>query len=399
MPDATPANAESLIATLKAAGLLDAPQEAAFRAVPRAAFLPSLPPEKAYQDEALPVKLDEDGSVLSSSSQPTMMAIMLRQLDVQPGQNILEIGTGTGYNAALIQHLVGDEGRVTSVEIDAPLAEMARANLQRVAMGKVQVVEGDGANGYAPRANYDRIIATAGIWDVPLAWVRQLKAGGMIVAPLRWDGFEVSATLTLQADGSLYSVDNRLCGFIPLRGQAAGPDVTVRIGTSGLYLSSGGHMDSAAIQVLLSDDAEDSYLGASPDASEYWQGFLPYFVLNVPETFYLARYFVNKDAPAFGVTGSGFALVSQGSACFVSTSARGTARSFGSADALLAVQEVLTAWERDGKPKQERLRLRLIPRQNDSFSVRGGKVYSRRDHYLCAWMDQDGSISTKFQDR
>jgi protein-L-isoaspartate(D-aspartate) O-methyltransferase len=394
-----PATAESLIASLRTAGLLDAPLESAFRAIPRAAFLPNLPPEQVYKDEALPIKYDEDGSVLSSSSQPSMMAIMLRQLDLRAGQNVLEIGTGTGYNSALMQYLIGDEGHVTSVEIDAPVAELARANLQRVAMGSVQVVEGDGANGYAPRASYDRIMATAGIWDVPRTWVRQLKPDGMIVAPLWMEGFEVSAALRLQPDGSLYSKDNRTCGFIPLRGQAAGPDAMVRIGTSGLYLSLGGRTDSASLQMLLSDDAEDTYLGTLPDVNEYWQGFLPFFVLNVPETFYLARYFVTKYAPAYGVTGGGFALVSPGSACFVSMSARGKARSFGSADALLAVQDVLSAWERSGKPTQNRLRLRLIPRQNDSFTVQHGKVYTRRDHYLLAWMDQDGSSSTKLQDR
>ena len=220
MPEARPAppaNNEALIATLRAAGLLDARLESAFHAIPRAAFLPNLPPDQAYKDEALPIKHDENGSVLSSSSQPSMMAIMLRQLDLKSGQNVLEIGTGTGYNAALLQQLVGDEGHVTTVEIDAPLAELARANLQRVAMGSVLVVEGDGANGYAPRANYDRMMATAGIWDVPPTWVRQLKPDGLIVAPLWMEGFEVSAALTLQQDGSLASEDNRLCGFIPLR--------------------------------------------------------------------------------------------------------------------------------------------------------------------------------------
>ena len=389
MPDGAPANAESLIATLKQAGLLNAPLEAAFRAVPRAAFLPNLAPDQVYKDEALPIKYDEDGSILSSSSQPSMMAIMLRQLDLKPGQNVLEIGTGTGYNAALIQQLVGDEGRVTTVEIDAPLAELARANLQRVLMGRVQVVQGDGANGYVPRANYDRIMATAGIWDVPAAWSRQLMPKGILVAPLWLEGFEVSAALMLQTDRSLYSANNRLCGFIPLRGQAAGPETAMRIGTSGLYLHAPSKMDSAAIQALLSDDAEDNYLGAAPNAWDYWQGFLPYFVLHVPDTFILARYHVTKDAPAYGLTGSGFVLMMPGSACFVSTAARGTARSFGSADAFMEVEAALIAWERDGKPAQDRLRLRLIPKENDSFAVRRGKVYTRRDHTLCAWMELD----------
>ncbi len=389
MPDEN-ADAESLIAALKQGGLLDAPMESAFRALPRAAFLPHLPPEQVYKDEAVPIKVDEDGTVLSSSSQPSMMAIMLRQLDLQPGQNVLEIGTGTGYNAALMQHLAGDEGHVTSIEIDGTVVETARANLQRVAMSAVQVVESDGAQGYAPRASYDRIMATAGIWDVPEAWVRQMKPKALLVAPIWLEGFEISAAFRLAEDGSLYSGDNRLCAFIPLRGQAAAPETDVRIGTSGLYINAGAKIDSAALQMLLSDDAEDTHLGTTLDSSEYWHGFLPYLMLHVPETFILARYAAAKDAPAYGLIGHGFALITQGSACFVPVAGRGAARSVGSADALLAVQDAVIAWERDGKPRQDRLRLRLVSKDCHSFAVKQGKVYPRRDHYLLAWLEPNG---------
>lgn len=388
MPETPPADLKSLVAALKAAHLLDAPLEAAFRAVPRAAFLPHLPPQEAYKDEALPVKYDDDGTVLSSSSQPSMMAIMLRQLQLQPGHNVLEIGTGTGYNAALMQHIVGDEGKVTSIEIDGEVAETARANLQRVAMSEVLVVEGDGAAGYAPRASYDRIIATAGIWDVPAAWVRQLKPGGILVTPLWVEGFEISAALTLQPDGTLYSANNRLCAFIPLRGQSAVPELGVRVGTSGLYLYSNARIDSAALQMLISEDASETYLGVSLDVWEYWQGFMPYLVLHTPSSFILGRYYAVTDTPAYGITGHGFFLLMQGSACFVSTMARGTARGFGSADALLAVQEAISAWERAGKPQVDRLRLRLVPDGSDiARSSHAGKAYPRRDHTLVTWMD------------
>lgn len=391
MAETPPTDVTSLVAALKAAHLLDAPLEAAFRAIPRAAFLPHLPPEEAYKDEALPVKYDDDGTVLSSSSQPSMMAIMLRQLQLKPGQNVLEIGTGTGYNAALMQHIVGDEGKVTSIEIDGDVVETARANLQRVAMSEVLVVEGDGAAGYAPRASYDRIIATAGIWDVPAAWVRQLKPGGILVTPLWVEGFEMSAALTLQPDGTLYSANNRLCAFIPLRGQSAVPELSVRVGTSGLYLYSNARIDSAALQMLISEDTTETYLGISLEAWEYWQGFMPYLVLHTPPSFILGRYFVASEAAAYGISGHGFFLLMQGSACFVSTTARGTARGFGSADALLAVQEAISTWERAGKPQVDRLRLRLVARgAEDTDGLREGKQYPRRDHTLVAWMDVRG---------
>jgi hypothetical protein len=280
---------------------------------------------------------------------------------------------------------------VTSLEIDGQVTEMARTNLQNAATGEVTVVHTDGANGYQARANYDRIIATAGIWDVPAAWTRQLMPRGILVAPLWLDGFEVSAALILQTDGSLYSTDNRLCGFIPLRGQAAGPEATLRIGSSGLLVHTSPQIDSAALQMLLSEDGEDSYLGAALESGDYWQGFLPYFVLHLPESFTLGRYQVTKDAAAYGITGHGFVLMTWGSACFVSTSARGTARSFGSADAVLAVQEAIAAWERDGRPGQTRLRLRLVSKDSHSFAVKRGKVYARNDHYLLAWMEIGGT--------
>ena len=171
------------------------------------------------------------------------------------------------------------------------------------------------------------------------------------------------------------------------------------VGTTGLYFSPGSRIDSTALQLLLSDDASEQYLGTSLSASEFWNGFLPYFLVHVPETFTLVRYYVMGDAPAYGISGGGFALVAPGSACFVSMAGRGSARNFGGSDAFMEVEAALEAWERTGRATQTDLRLRLIPKQNDSFSVRGGKVYTRRDHFLHAWMDQDGSSSTKFQDR
>ncbi|MFN8563487.1 MAG: hypothetical protein U0703_18160 [Anaerolineae bacterium] len=110
----------------------------------------------------------------------------------------------------------------------------------------------------------------------------------------------------------------------------------------------------------------------------------------MPDTFTLARYHVDRDTAPYGITASGFALIAPGSACFVPVGAQGAARSFGSADALLAVQETISAWERDGKPRQERLRMRLVPKGRSLDGVRG-KVYARRDHDLIAWLERGGT--------
>lgn len=117
----------------------------------------------------------------SSSSGLEVMARMLDALELTPGTRVLEIGTGTGYHAAVLAHLVGPD-HVTSVEVDADVADRARAAIDGYG---VTVVVGDGREGHPDGAPYDRIVATAAITDIPLAWWGQLAPGGWIVAP--WD--------------------------------------------------------------------------------------------------------------------------------------------------------------------------------------------------------------------
>jgi protein-L-isoaspartate(D-aspartate) O-methyltransferase len=380
---------QALVKTLKEKGELTDPRvEAAFLSVPRDLFLPDLPLDKAYADEALPIKCDSHGVVLSSSSQPSMMALMLRQLRLRLGDNVLEIGAGTGYNAAVMQHLVGDSGHVTAIELDNELARLASDHLQRASMGDVQVVHADGAMGYAPRASYDRIIATVGIWDVPEAWVKQLKPNGILVAPIWLEAFQVSAAFTMQADGTLFSPVNLPCGFIHLRGVAAGPPVYMRIGSTALTLASNAveELDSAALQTLLSADHETSLVNIALKSSEYWHGLLPFLVLNIPQGFIFAVYGVDEGQQAFGLSGHGFALIGPGSACFVPYQGQGETHSFGSADAFMALQDCIEAWDEQGRPGSKTLRLRLIPHDRTVPAASEGKLYTRHDHHLHAWL-------------
>ena len=99
--------------------------------MPRHLFLPGVEPGKSYADEAIPTKWQPDGRAISSSSQPAVMAVMLEQLCVEAGQRVLEIGAGTGYNAALLSHLVGEAGAVTTVDIDEDLVEQASRHLAK----------------------------------------------------------------------------------------------------------------------------------------------------------------------------------------------------------------------------------------------------------------------------
>ena len=114
---------------LATSGIRDERIAAALRDVPRHLFLPHLPAEEASLDDAIVTKRDAAGQPISSSSQPAIMAIMLDQLTLSPGQRVLEIGAGTGYNAALMRHIVGPSGTVVSIDIEANLVDRAREHL------------------------------------------------------------------------------------------------------------------------------------------------------------------------------------------------------------------------------------------------------------------------------
>ena len=147
--------------------------------------------ELAYANAAVTTQVDDGHpagdarcgfEVSSSASMPAVMAQMLAALDAEPGMRVLEIGTGTGYNAALLTYRLG-AGNVISVEIDPAVAEHARHALTVAGFPGVTVVTGDGTAGYRPHAPYDRVICTAAVAEVPLEWVAQTRPGGRILTP------------------------------------------------------------------------------------------------------------------------------------------------------------------------------------------------------------------------
>jgi protein-L-isoaspartate O-methyltransferase len=144
---------------------------------------------------------------------------MLDELRPHPGQRVLEIGTGTGWHAALLAHLVGAE-YVTSVEVDPVVAERARAALDSAGYGKVTVITGDGAAGHPERAPYDRVIATVGVARVRYPWVEQTRPGGRLVVPLT-GGYQPPGVVALTAhgDGTASGRLARPADFTALRGQ------------------------------------------------------------------------------------------------------------------------------------------------------------------------------------
>ena len=138
-----------------------------------------------YANQPVVTAFDEYNTPTSSSSSPDAMALMLEASELGPGLRVLEIGTGTGYNAALLAHIVGDPHKIFTVEIDAALARRAQRILDQVAGEGITVYSGDGLRGYAPGAPYDRMIATGSYHKVPLDWLDQLQPGGILLMNLR----------------------------------------------------------------------------------------------------------------------------------------------------------------------------------------------------------------------
>lgn len=363
--------------------------ESAFSAVPRHLFLPNMALEDVYSDKAIGIKTDGAGLLTSSSSQPSMMAIMLNQLQLKTGDNVLEIGTATGYNAAIMQHIVGDSGTVTSIEIDHDLAEQAKINLLRAKSSRVNVVNADGAQGYSPRAGYDHVVSTVGVWDVPSAWLNQLKPQGSVVAPIVIDGVQVSATFKLMPDGTYLSTDNRPCAFVYMLGQNAGPDFRRHIASTPMYILSDdvNQIDTAALHLLLSNDHDYYRFETGLDPSDFWFGYQIFLMLNHSSAYIFFVYAVLDEQKVYNIEGRGIGLFTKSSAALTSYHENGLVHSFAGSDASLEMQNVLDKWQALGEPKTEKLRVRLIPKALGQPEIKRGKIYTRHEHYLHVWFE------------
>lgn len=151
-----------------------------------------------YVDDALATQLI-DGVATSSSTAPGLMLTMLQALDVADGHRVLEVATGTGYNAALLSERLGSQ-QVVTVEVDPVLARLAGSRLRHCGYTPL-VVAGDGRDGYPARAPYDRLIATCGFSAIPAAWVEQVRPGGVIVCPLGWGTVRLAVSDHGRAEG------------------------------------------------------------------------------------------------------------------------------------------------------------------------------------------------------
>ncbi|MEU1813755.1 methyltransferase domain-containing protein [Streptomyces roseifaciens] len=176
----------------------------------------------AYADEPLATRV-RDGEPVSSSSRPSLMARMLSALNVQDGHRVLEIGTGTGYNAALLAHRLGD-GNVTTADLDPEITASARDHLTEAGFHP-EVVTGDGALGCPWRAPFDRILATCAVSRVPPAWIAQTRPDGLILAPLATGLLALRVADATHAEGRFLRTP---AYFVPLRGGTAAPVPRIR---------------------------------------------------------------------------------------------------------------------------------------------------------------------------
>lgn len=220
------ARKESLIRSLKSEGILYSQLvEDALRRVPREHFVWDESDRRfAYEDE--PLSLDTTGQTISA---PHMVVYMLEALELDPTQNILEIGCGSGYNAALIANIVQRDNSIVTVERDATLVEFARRKLAELKLDRiVNVVEGDGSLGYPQESKeelYDRIIVTAGAPHIPAFLKAELNAGGMMLIPVGPPGSQnlVKVTKKLEPSGRIAFSEEQIMpvAFVPLIGSDA----------------------------------------------------------------------------------------------------------------------------------------------------------------------------------
>jgi protein-L-isoaspartate(D-aspartate) O-methyltransferase len=167
-------------------------------------------------DDAIATRLKHGFWPVSSSSAPWLMARMIEVSRLEPGMRVLEVGTGTGYNAACLAALGAE---VVSVEIDEELAGKAREGLRAAGHTEVEVVTGDGELGVPDRAPFDRVIATAAAHTIPYAWVEQTRDGGLIVAPYTGQGHRGTLLVLAVKDGTAAGEAVQDVGFMPLCGQ------------------------------------------------------------------------------------------------------------------------------------------------------------------------------------
>ncbi len=387
----------ALVETLQSRGCLRSPAIAkAFATVPRHLFVPDVSVEDAYRDRWIATKRMPDGEVVSSSSQPEIMAIMLDQLDVRSGQRVLEIGAGTGYNAALLAHLVGATGRVTAVDIDDDIVAVTQTHLAAAGVTGARIVCADGWAGVAEDAPYDRIVLTIGAHDISPAWRAQLAPGGRLLLPLSLPAVQACVAFD-ERDGVLESASVRGCIFMRLRGAAAFPTRRVSVGPepAPAIWPRGTHMvDGAAVHALLQTPPNELPTDLVVPARELYSALVVWLGLNEPTS---AWFTAQGKAVAAGLVPAFFDGSDEAVSTFGLFEVNGIAlfgriatmpddrggtvsigvRVHGDLDVGERLREATLAWDRAERPSLTALRVRAIPIEHPYQPQSGETVLMR----------------------
>lgn len=277
---------------------------AAFRATERHRFLPGVDLPAAYVNDAVPVKHDETGEMISCISAPSIVATQLEQVGAQPGHKVLEAGAATGYNAALLGHLVGPDGHVWTVDVDQDLVDGAQKNLAEAGATNVTAVLGDGAAGLPEHAPYDRIQFTVGAGDVPVRILDQLAPDGRLILPMRIRG-SISRSFAFERDGDTWkTVSCEMATFVPLRKGVCDDIYTLVLhdgeGNVRLETFSEQEVDREAMRTILDQPQTTFYTGVKFRKGAPWEWMYLYLACVLPNG--LSRMPGSRPgyAPSFG---------------------------------------------------------------------------------------------------
>ncbi|MCQ4081862.1 methyltransferase domain-containing protein [Streptomyces sp. RB6PN25] len=281
-----------------------------------------------YEDVPLITRL-RAGALVSSSSQPSLMAMMLEALEVSEGQTVLEIGAGTGYNAALLAHRLG-ACAVTTVDLDGDIANAARERLAAAGYADVTVVTGDGTQGCPYRAPFDRIMATCELTSVPAPWLRQCRPGGLVIAPVAGGLVVLRVADAAHAEGRFLRTP---AYFVALRRPGREPEVAQEP----------------------SREPDDAGTGGGQDERVRRTGTPPWVLDNDDFRFVMSLMLADTAVTrAFG--GRGATLVAaDGSRAHVGSD--GSVRIHGPRDLWAGVERAHDLWQREGRPRRERFGL------------------------------------------
>ncbi|MEU8968965.1 methyltransferase, FxLD system [Streptomyces monashensis] len=363
----------ALVDKIRESGYARTPEvENALRTVPRHLFVPDATLEDAYANTPVNVKYDTDGTSISCASQPGVVALMLDQLDARPGERILELGAGTGYNAALLAQLVGESGHVTTIDVDDDLVEGAREHLAAAGVTNVEALTRDGAVGHAEGAPYDRIIATVGAHGVPHAWMQQLSDGGRLVVPQRLKGSVSRSIAYEKRDGRWTSVSSKMNTFMPLRRGIADDDRRViplsSDGTVRLQAPAGQTIDAEALAGVLEQPRTEEWTGMMVRAMESPEWMELFVSCSVPSG--LIRMLFPQDAKGTALTDdpypSSTAAVDKGALTYLArrlsdqkTPEGGKLWEFGvighgpgSEDLIARVADAIRTWDREFRDRE-----------------------------------------------